>query len=317
MNNNDVSISIFSYRESTSVLLKSILHCIDAAKKYTGLVHVNVLINGNESLFDEIKEKINILSLSTKGTAKLSIYSFKFGDKANIWNQYFYLLKPSAKFHVFIDGYVYIENDTFTKLSNEYEKSPYIAATGVPSVGRTADKLKKQMITQGGMHGNLCILTDDAIEEIVKRSFRIPVNLYRVDGLVGGIINFNFCPKENQWNSFKVKVLANLTWTLDEKNNISLRDVISQLKRTKRQLIGSFENKAIREYLAVERIEIGQLPRYAPLLLLDYVIKHPLSFMQKITSPMVTSVYKDILKNGENFNPPEKLLLEKHRVKKF
>lgn len=316
MSNHDVSISIFSYRESPEILLKSIFNCIEAGKNYPGKVYINVLINGNEALFDKVKDKLTEMNAKDMTLINLSIYSYNFGDKANAWNQYFYMLKPEAKFHVFIDGYVYVEKNTFVKLATEYDKSPFVAATGVPSIGRTAQKLKEQMISEGGIHGNLCILTDTAVNEIVNKSFRIPVYLYRVDGLVGAIINFNFSPKENKWNSKNIKVFADLTWSLDEKK-LSLEDVFSQFKRMKRQLIGSIENKAIREYLAIKRVDLDQLPRFAPLLLQDYVNKNQLTLLQKITSPMKAIVYKGLIKQGNNFIPPEKSQLEEHKVRKF
>ncbi|WP_448547401.1 hypothetical protein [Thalassotalea fusca] len=313
---NTISISIFAYREGLQVLSKSIASCITAAQNYSGKVIINVLVNGNELLFNELVEFYQENCL-TNDQIEVNAYFFSYGDKANTWNQYFHLIKAEADLHVFIDGYVYVQEDAFKKLDVEYQSSPFIAASGVPTVGRSAKALREAMISHGGIHGNFCILSDTAVEQIRQRSFRIPLRLYRVDGLVGAIINFNFSPKDQKWDSTLIRVIPDISWGLEEKSMLNLESVLSQLKRWKRQYQGDFENKALRELLAVKRIAIGELPKSAFDLLKGYLLANPLTKMQRLMSPIKANVYDELISACDSFNLPSSDEIEKYRMVKL
>lgn len=291
------SISIFAYRETKKTLLTSINKCIIAAaktSKSTGTkVIINVLINGNEDLFNQIEQDQSQL-WTHDSKLQINIYYFPFGDKANTWNQYFHYIGPNAKFHVFIDGYVFVHSDTFEKIANEYKTKAFLGATGVPTSGRSASALRKSMLRYGGIHGNLCIFTDIVKNEICKHNFFIPVGLYRTDPLIAAIVNFNFAPKSNEWDNSRIRVIENLTWDIESKKYFSLSFIMGHYKRLKRQIQGQFENQAIRNLLAVKKIEISDLPPDVETLLAGHFEDIPPNFIEKFISPLKQRVRNDI-----------------------
>lgn len=311
------SISIFAYRETLQTLIASINSCIAAAERTSVIsgqkVIINVLINGNEALFDELEQKRDYL-LANNLNAKIYFYFFPFGDKANTWNQYFHQIGPSAKFHVFIDGYVFIHNDTFQKIAKEYERQAFVAATGVPTIGRSAKALRESMLKHGGIHGNLCVFTDSVKNNICEHSFFIPIGLYRTDSLIAAVVNFNFAPKYNEWDNKKVRVISNLTWNIEPNNYFSFNFFSVHYKRLKRQIQGQFENQAIRNLLAVQKIDIGDLPEDVETLLGGYLKDKPRNFMDKFFSPLKQSVRSDIEKRVLNYNRRETAELRAYKV---
>lgn len=311
------SLSIFAYRETSETLTTCINKCIIAAEKTSAIsgtkVVINVLINGNQVLFEQMKQKSSAIFDSSL-CSTVYFYFFPFGDKANTWNQYFHLIGPNAKFHVFIDGYVFIHCDTFEKIAKEYENDEFVAATGIPTIGRSAKTLRAAMLEHGGIHGNLCVFTDSVKNNICEYSFFIPVGLYRTDSLIAAIVNFNFCPKENKWNSKKVRVISSLTWDIEPNNYFSLSFALTHYKRLKRQIQGQFENRAIRDLLAVQKIEIGDLPIDVETLLAGYLKDNPSKFWDKIFSPLKYKVHCDIQKKILNYKQTDKCELQTHEI---
>lgn len=291
------SISIFAYRENVATLSQSLKSAIEAAKKTKEKVIINILINGNRELFQQILKEAEIDK--PKNTTVI-IYYFSYGDKANTWNQYFYTIKPNAFFHIFIDGYVYLLNETLITIDKNYLNSPFIAASGVPSLGRSAEALKEQMIQFGGIHGNLCIFTDSCIMKFIQNGFKIPLHLYRTDPLIGAVINFNFSPEDNKWNPFNIKVIPELTWLIEEKNKFSIEEITSQYKRRLRQAQGDIENKAIHNLFAIDKIKIGDLPETATELCVDFMKHKKISFIDKIIYPLQSIVVKKLRNTPSN-----------------
>ena len=283
MTNCDTSINIFASREALEVLLETVNYAIAAAKSSPQNVQVNVLINGNHNLYQALVD--NKSQLNQVESVEVTAYDFAFGDKANVWNQYFYQLAGQAQFHIFIDGYVNLYPDTIAQIEQSFEQEPFLAATGVPSAGRSAKHLKQQMIEHGGIHGNLCIFTRACIDKIVEKQFRLPVGLYRVDGLIGAVINFNFSPKNNAWNAFGVKVIAELTWSVEQSSVFSLQDLYAQFKRKIRQAQGDIENNAIKHLFNDEKIEVADLPATSQALCLNHLADQELGWSDYLVRP--------------------------------
>lgn len=316
----DFSINIFCSRESNETILKTFKCALTAAENSCRKVLINILANGNKEIFKFINENIKsqfLRRISNNINLNTSVYYFYFGDKANTWNQYFHLIKPIADFHVFIDGYVYLKNETLSTIQNSFNKYPFIAATGVPTIGRSAKALKEEMIKHGGIHGNLCILTDVCLNQLILRDFKIPLNLYRTDPLIGAVINFNFSPKNNVWDSYRVCVIPELTWDVDEKSIFNYGVLISHLKRKLRQVQGSIENKALTQLFRIKKIDICELPSSVQELSYNYIKSDSTSFVFVILHPIEFLIRRKIIKEFCKLSAPTKSFLENHEVERY
>lgn len=103
--------------------------------------------------------------------SKLRIWYINFPDKALTWNLYTHDIWKGTQYCFFIDGYVQVNHDALDLLEKSLKRSnSFLAATGTPSVGRNADKLRATMLSEGGIHGNLYVLTEYTMNELIKKA---------------------------------------------------------------------------------------------------------------------------------------------------
>ncbi len=289
------AISAIASRESLYTLQKTLACCIDAAQMQHAPVVINILVNGNPALYDQLVDASKEIQFDASKPVDVNLFHYETGDKSNTVNEYIYSFRNKALIHVLIDGYVWVHADTLLKIDRELHRKPFLAATGIPSMGRGARVLREQMLKEGGMHGNMCILSDACLSKIVEHDFRIPVFLYRSDGLLGAIINFNFEPASNAWDSRRVKVISDLTWTIPQGQLLHPRLIVVYFKRRLRQLQGNIENRAIKRLLSDEKREIGELPDNVYQLCAEQLALERFSFFDYLISPLRAYVRNRLL----------------------
>ena len=316
---NKYSVNIFSSREEPSVLYGAIRHALQALSKASGKSQLNIILNGNKALFDTLVNAIrsNELVLNKGPDVKVQVHFIPFGDKANAWNQYIHEINAPSEYHVFIDGYVELYPDTLSIIENEYSKSPYIAATGVPSQGKSAKKVRQQMLEQGGIQGNLCIFTDHCMKQLAEKSFRLSLKMYRTDPTIGAAINFNFDPSEYEWDPHRIRVIPELTWKIDDRSMFSLSDLTSQLKRRKRQIKGDIINKSVSNLLGKQKRSIDSLPRTVTELCQEHLNMENYSFFQRLTNPLLKDVIEDLVAEGKKLEGLDERDLKVSEVEQF
>lgn len=271
-----VSVVIFAARESVEVLTQSLNAAITASKNLNA--RISLLINGNASLAEAMARVI----ASDFPDRDIDVWRFDLGDKANCFNQYFYTIRPKGALSIFIDGYVRVLPDSLEKMFAHEQQHHPMAMTGVPTRGRSAAKLRKIMLEQGGIHGNLFALSALAIDKLVDKGFRVPLGIYRTDPLIGAVISFNFSPADYAFDQKRVHVLGDVSWDLDTHSVFSVSDVKKQLMRMMRQGKGEIENRAVRNKLRDQKIEVGKLPDVAYTLCKEYLNQHPVSLKEKV-----------------------------------
>lgn len=279
------AIAVFASRESIdtveNVLRSVVIACNGIATR------IDVLINGNGYLAKSLGQRLRSEPIELGREHQVCIWSVKLGDKAETWNAYVHRLHPKTNITFFIDGYVQPEASSLRELAialNDNEHT--LAATGVPSLGRTAARHTKAMLREGGLQGGLFALSSRAMDEIVHRGFRLPMGLYRVDSLIGAAINFNFDPATNSWTPSRIRVQPSATYQYQTLRWWRIKDLITHLKRMRRQAQGALENQAVRNHLAHKRRSPETLPRTARDLVLSWwnsehgpgwwqIIRHP------------------------------------------
>lgn len=268
------AVAVFAARESASELLLTIKAVIASANKHTV---VDIMVNGNVQLALEVSELLKCTQLATP-LLKIRVWSIALGDKAHAWNQYVHHVCPSAKLYFFVDGYVHLKSDALRLLDDGLAAHPEsLAGTGVPTTGRTAMGLRQQMLAEGGIHGNLFVLKAQTMHMLRQIHFNLPLGIYRTDPTLGAALAFGLDPSKHQWDiKNRVFVHPQATWTTSEKKWWRYAELKSQFKRVLRQGQGALENKAVENFLAVQKHPPELLPRTAAELVLGWVKNNPL-----------------------------------------
>ena len=262
----DISIAIFSSRETVSALTATIAAAIVASPK---TATIDVVVNGNTELANEIASKYKQEG-RTEGV-KIRIWEIALGDKANSWNQHIHYIWNGSSLCFYIDGYVRLDLNSIKSLTKTMEMQPdALGGSGMPSVGRSAKLLRQQMRLEGGFHGNLCCIRGTVMSKFRDRGIFLPLGLYRTDSCIAAILGFGLDPTKNRWNLRKfIAVDEEATWVTDQKVWWSYSDIMSSIKRLRRQAQGALENNAIRNHFALR----NQLPESLPSTVSQLIIK--------------------------------------------
>jgi len=303
------AIAIIASRESVETLCDVLRKTTNACGHIPA--RIDLLINGNEQLAIDLGKAMH--SWPVQPNLAIYLWSFSYGDKAATWNAYIHDMNIVAD-HVFIlDGYTRPETSSFSELVAALNAHPdALAATGVPSVGASATTIARAMIRDGGIHGNMFVLSSRAVAEFRRRAIRLPIGLYRVDSLIGAIINFNFDPRQYQWNKDRIAVQPGATWCFEPLKFWRIKDLLTQLKRRSRQIQGVLENKSIRSFLAIQRKPPEKMPETVQELVTSWWHSQngPLWY-EVLLHPEWNNAYRNILlrkRNNTSFQLPPKLI---------
>lgn len=278
------AIAITAARESVATLTDVVRATVIAAGPNSC---IDILVNGNRALATGLATELEKNPPEAESDIALNVWYLAFGDKAQTLNVIFHSLRRNAHLFYFLDGYARPNHDAFAVLEQALEDdSDALAATGIPSAGRSAEQQRLAMQTSGGLHGNLFVLAESAMNEIRQREFRLPMGLYRVDSLIGAVLNFNFDPARYPWTPARIVVAPQASWSFVPLSIWKLRDLQTHLKRVWRQTAGALENMAIKDHLVRQRRVAEQLPSTARELVLNWWHgSHGPSLLQRLRNP--------------------------------
>ena len=164
------SVAVFAHNEA-----RHIETCIRAIQR-AGLAmedQVFVLINGAT---DETESIVRRLS---QDDPRIRPVVIALGDKANAWSFYVKRLAPEqADLHIFIDGDVEVSEGAFDEIrACLSEHTDALAASTLPSGGRTAASWARRILKEHGMPGNFYALRGRTLERINAEAISMPVGL--------------------------------------------------------------------------------------------------------------------------------------------
>lgn len=267
------SIAVFSARETLPDLISTLDAALSAVSKPA---LIDLLINGNETLAVAVSEHLASHS-SGNGMSTIRVWSIALGDKAHAWNQYIHSIWSGGRVTFFMDGYVHLDRNALELLETcLFGSSKALGATGVPRTGRSAQRLRKAMIQQGGIHGNLFCLNQETIRRIRRIGFKLPLGIYRTDATLAAALRFNLDPAHNEWNSARIQVEPSASWSTRKRDWWRFSDLKDQAKRIMRQIQGALENRAVRHHLAISRRSPAELPDTAAELVFAWIKSDPL-----------------------------------------
>lgn len=265
------SIAVVACRET----LPTLARCVQAAQRAAGThpALIDILVNGNNRLAHETAAAAPEWETQH---CRVRIWMIEQGDKAHAWNEYVHRIWTPGTIAFFMDAYAEARSGALSMLAEALDNSnETLAATAVPSMGRSAAGLREKMLREGGLHGNMHVLGISAMTQLRAIGFRLPLGLYRTDSLINAVLNFNFDPAQHRWDPRRVAVVPEASWNVQDITKLTPANIIGQLKRMVRQARGLLENRAVREHLAVRRCSPESLPPTAHELVSEWLRAHP------------------------------------------
>jgi hypothetical protein len=268
----DISIAIFSARETPDTLFGTVRAALEASRGVPACC--DVIVNGpSADLADALCGRLAGHTLP-HGTA-VRVFHIPVADKAFSWNEYVHRLWPSSALAFFVDGYAQVLPGALKSLQAAMGDDPHIlGGTGVPTHGRSAMRLREEMLRSGGIHGNLFALRGAVMEHFRATGFRLPAGIYRNDATIGSLIKFNLDPSRHEWDEGRLVVDPDATWIVAPSSQSLADRVRGHYRRMLRQAQGRLENRAVRQHLAIDRCLPEDLPETNYELVRGWVERH-------------------------------------------
>lgn len=268
------SIAIFSSRESVETLWGSINAAMKAAGPTSTII--DVVINGNERLAHRVADHLMGLQQAEGVGTLVRVWYVSLGDKAHAWNQYVQFIWPESDVTYFVDGYAALMPDALALISAGLRATPQaLAASGIPTVGRSSPALRELLLRSGGMHGNFFAVRGGVLTQLRSVGFRLPLGMYRTDATLGAVIRFGLDPSRNRWDAERVLVHPHATWRFRPLCWWRPADIRSQLNRVMRQAQGALEMQAVRQHFAIEKRPAESLPITSAQMVVSWAAANP------------------------------------------
>jgi hypothetical protein len=264
------TVAILSSRETAATLAATVSAALRAVGQQDALF--DVVVNGNPALAQAMAQQLDALPLGAAPNAVLRLWDLPLGDKAHAWNTYLHQVWPGSDLAFFIDGYVAVRSDALALLDSGLAARPdAIAATGVPTIGRTARQLRERLLREGGTHGNFHALRGETMRRFRDAGFRLPLGLYRTDALLNSVMALNLDPASHEWDARRVLVHAEATWQLRPLLWYRPADLLTHLRRLRRQAYGEVEKQAFAHHLVGRRRPPSGLPATAHAMVASWI----------------------------------------------
>ncbi len=234
-------IAVFGVNEAAKIA--SCLSSIDRA--CAGMsARVNVILNGTTD------KSLDVIKAAKFENCSVSVFFIPFADKANAINQFIYHLRQPADPCFFIDAYVKIGPSSLSAMALALEQNPHaVAASGVPIAGRSAAATTKNTLNGGVLNGQFYALRQEFLDRIVAMNIKLPLQLYRGDGLLGSLAAHNLDAKGASWDNSRIIGVREATFEISPLSPFKPADLKRQFRREIHQSRGRLENQAIKSII--------------------------------------------------------------------
>ncbi len=234
----DFDIAVFAVNEAATI--GACIQSIDRACAGRD-AHIAVLLNGTT---DHSVEILKALRLSH---AAMTVYRFPVADKANAINHYLYGLRRNARVHIGVDAYTRIGEGSFRAIADAFDADPHaLIASALPVSGRSATMVAANTMKGGMINGQCYGLRPDFVDRLVEAGYRLPLQLYRVDGLLGSMAAHDLDALNKPWDNTRLIGVKGASFALTPLSIFKWRDIRRQYNREIRQARGRMENAAIK-----------------------------------------------------------------------
>lgn len=233
------SAAIFGRNEAASIGA-----CIAAlARAAEGqALHLTILLNGTT----DDSHRAACIALRQSGLPG-SVHLIAEADKANAFNQFVHHLRPPAETYFFVDAYARVAPNALRHLAQALRDHPTAqAAAAVPGDGRSAARLRAEMIRHPGLHGSLFALRSSFVARIAALGLALPVGMYRGDGLIGSFVLHDLDAVQGGWEGARIAVEPRASWAAPRLQPWRWQDWRRQWQRLIQQGRGRLQWEAIR-----------------------------------------------------------------------
>jgi hypothetical protein len=219
--------------------------------------------------------------------AELQVFSIPHADKSNAINVFIHDLRGEAGLYLFVDGAVTIGRDAMAAMAARLDACPgAVAASGVAGNGRTEVRANRAAVETGGrLRGQFFALRPEFVERMVAGGIRLPVGLYRGDGLIGSMAAHDLDACGKAWDNGRVIGVADAVFDIDALSPFRARDLRRQFGRKIRQMRGRVENAAIRQIVYADGY--AALPAYADDMIAAFLARHPAPSVPLLDRPFL------------------------------
>jgi len=206
----------------------------------------------------------------------LDVYRIKYADKSNAINAFLYDLRAPSRFHCCVDAYVTIGPATLSGFAHCWATHPEArAVTGICLNGRSEALASAQILSIGGaLRGQLFSLQREFIDRFTSQGLRLPVGMYRGDGLLGSMAAHDLDSLGQPWDNTRIVGVRTATYEIETLSVFRLRDWHRQFRRKIRQMRGQIENAAVKRI--IYRYGYAALPHYADEMIADFLAEEGL-----------------------------------------
>jgi glycosyltransferase involved in cell wall biosynthesis len=234
-------IAVFGVNEASKI--GACLSSIDQACQGTQS-HVSVILNGTTD------ESVNIIKALKFSNCLVSVYSISIADKANAINQFIYGLHQDADVCFFVDAYVRIGKSSLSAMALALQKNSHaVAASGIPLTGRSATATAENTMKGGVLNGQFYALRRTFLDALISMNIKLPLQLYRGDGLIGSLAAHNLDAMGTNWDNGRIIGVRQATFEITPLSPLKPADLKRQFRREIQQARGRVENQAIKSII--------------------------------------------------------------------
>ena len=267
--------------------------CLASVRRSAGNRRVLVTLNLNGS--SDNSEAVAVAAAQACGLP-LQVYRTRAADKANALNRFIHTQRLPARVYVFVDGYTRISEGALAGLDAALRDHPQaMASTGVCLNGRTMRLATRRTLDEGGvLHGQLHALRPEFLDRMVAAGIRLPVGLYRGDGLMGSMAVHNLDAMREGWDNRRIVGVAGAVYEIPALSALKPGDLRRQFRRMVRQMRGMLENRAISDI--IYRLGYAGLPAHD--MVRDYLARHGAPPVPLMDRPFLAMALRQLSRTG-------------------
>ena len=229
---------------------------------------ITVILNGSRD------NSLEVVRAAARSGQPIEAFQIAAADKSNAINQFNHVLRSPARAYAGVDGYAWVGPQSFEAMQHLLETDPHaVAVSAIATTGRTMQRTAAAALRTGGqLGGQLHGLRRDFLDRMVARGIRLPVGLYRGDGLLNSMACHNLDAIGETWDNSRVPAVADATFAIPVLSPFKAQDIKRQYRRKIRQMRGTIENAAIKTIIYKYGYE--GLPGDADAMIRDHLATH-------------------------------------------
>jgi hypothetical protein len=257
-----VAIYVANEAERLDACIESVVADL-AGTKY----RITILLNGSHD------GSAAIAVAAAQRFPTIEVFSIRYPDKSNAINQFYHRLRVPARLYASVDGYVVVRPGAFAALAAHMVAHPEASTvSGFAVNGRTLPRPDTPRPRAGRVMGGMHALRPRFLDGIVARQLRLPVGLYRGDGLIGSMAAHDLDALGTTWDDQRILSEAKAEVEVQRLSPFRPTHVHRQFQRMLRQMRGRIENAALE--IIIYRDGFTGLPEFADDMIARHLAQH-------------------------------------------